>query len=423
MHRQALGPRQRGSGDGERLDRVVEVHLAHAAAEHPRREARREARRAVRRQAVVRAGDVVAEGGRARTAHEDRAGGAHAGRQALRGRPDELEVLGRERLGEGQRRVHRRRVGERDARRIGRRAVGRELGDLLGDGVQQRGVVGRRRDDGLGPVLALGEQVEGDEPRVGGPVGDDEDVAGAVEPVDPHAPRHLALGLLAVEVARAADDVDAPDLLRPVGERRDGVGAAHRVDLGDAQQRRGAPDDRVHGWRRGDADLLDARGAGGDDAHDERGGQRHAPAGDVDAGAADRHLAQHDPLALRQRDLLVVADRRSGDEHDVGDRGVQAGLDVGCQRHRQLVGGQAHRAAVAAVVPGDELAQRGVAAVAHGRDERGHRVGDRRAARGHRACLRRRGLGVLADREAFNAQRAPPRSRAAGRRARRWPAP
>ena len=110
----------------------------------------------------------------------------------------------------------------------------------VGDGVQQRGrrrTSPRRRSRA---VLALGEQVEGDEPRVGGPVGDDEHVAGAEEAVDPDAPGDLALGLLAVEVARAADDVDPPDLLGPVGERRDGVGAAHRVDLGDAQQRRGA---------------------------------------------------------------------------------------------------------------------------------------------------------------------------------------
>ena len=153
-------------------------------------------------------------------------------------------------------------------------------------------------------------------------------------------------------------------------------------------------------------------------------GSGDAPAGHVDAGAADRHLAQHDPLALRQRDLLVVADRRRvATNMTLAIAVCRPGLDVGRQRHRQLVGGQAHGAAVAAVVPGDELAQRGVAAVAHGRDERGHRVGDRRAARRHRARLRRRGRGVRADREALNAQRAPPRRRAAGRRARRWPAP
>ena len=101
------------------------THLSHAPPEVARRQRGREARGAARGQHVVGARHVVAEGGRARGADEHAAGGAHARRERLGLRADELEVLGRDRFGEGERRrrgcsVHeheaaRRRTGRADA--------------------------------------------------------------------------------------------------------------------------------------------------------------------------------------------------------------------------------------------------------------------------------------------------------------------
>ena len=52
-------------------------------------------------------------------------------------------------------------------------------------------------------MLGLREQVKGEQLGVALAVGDQDEVAGAGEAVDPDLPEHLALGLLHVEVARA----------------------------------------------------------------------------------------------------------------------------------------------------------------------------------------------------------------------------
>ena len=115
----------------------------------------------------------------------------------------------------------------------------------------------------------------------------------------PTSPADLALGLLHVEAAGAGDDVGAADRLGAVGQRGDRLGAAHAVDLVDAAQRAGGEDHRV-GAGRADDDLLDPGHARGDDAHDDRARVRVAAAGDVDRGAAHRHLAQEHAVALGQ---------------------------------------------------------------------------------------------------------------------------
>ena len=79
---------------------AVHAHLGHAPAEVARGEHRGEARRADRRQDVVRAGHVVAERRRARRAHEQTARRADPRRLRLDVRADQLQVLGRELVGE-----------------------------------------------------------------------------------------------------------------------------------------------------------------------------------------------------------------------------------------------------------------------------------------------------------------------------------
>ena len=84
----------------QRRRRGADSHLAHAPAEVARAEPGGEARGAAGRQRVVGAGDVVAERGGPGRADEEAAGAAHARRQRLGAVADQLEVLGRERLGE-----------------------------------------------------------------------------------------------------------------------------------------------------------------------------------------------------------------------------------------------------------------------------------------------------------------------------------
>ena len=153
---------------------------------------------------------------------------------------------------------------------------------------------------GLGAVLGLGEQVDGDEERVGVLVGDDEDLGRPGEQVDADLAEQLALGLGHVGVAGAGDEVDAVHRLRADGHRGHGLHAAEDPDLvgagevhrghgrgGDlAADRRGAGDDAGH-----PGDL------GGDDGHVRRGGQRVLAARDVGAGGLHGHVpvAEEDP--------------------------------------------------------------------------------------------------------------------------------
>ena len=118
---EALGARDRRAGARQRRRGGADAHLAHAPAEVPRRQRGGEARGAAGGQHVVGARDVVAEGGRAVAPDEDAAGAADARRERLGVGADQLEVLGRERLGEGQRRLERRarRTSARGRRRRG----------------------------------------------------------------------------------------------------------------------------------------------------------------------------------------------------------------------------------------------------------------------------------------------------------------
>ena len=95
---------------------------------------------------------------------------------------------------------------------------------------------------------------------VGGAVGDDADLGGPVLPVDAAGALEDSLGGGHVHVARAGDHVDGRALVGAVGEHRQGLGAAGRVYLGDAEQRAGGE----HRGVRQPAEFLLRRASDGD---------------------------------------------------------------------------------------------------------------------------------------------------------------
>ena len=176
-------------------------------------------------------------------------------------------------------------------------------------------------------MLCLTEQVGGDDHRVGGLVGDDQDLRRAGDEVDADLAEQPALGLDDVRVARADEEVHRVDRLRPERERRERLDAAEDVDLvGAGEVHRGdggVRDPPVEGWRAG-RNALDAGDLRRDDAHVRGGDHRVAAAGHVRADA--RHgnvpVAEPDagkrlhlevghrrPLCLRERAHLLLAER------------------------------------------------------------------------------------------------------------------
>ena len=199
--------------------------------------------------------------------------------------------------------------------------------------LREVGRIGDEHGGGQLVVLGLADQVGGDEARVGGPIGDHEDLGRAGLGVDAHDPAHQPLGRGDVDVAGARDQIDRVEAERrhAVGERADRAGAAHRVDLVDAEDAGGAQDRRVHApvvlglRRRRERDRLHARDLRRHDVHD-------------DARRVDRLAAGHveaDPL-----DRLPALD----------DLGAGAELGDGGRRHLRLAG-PAH--------PRDGLLERG----------------------------------------------------------------
>ncbi len=247
----------------------------------------------------------------------------------------------------------------------------------LGEHVQR----GEMQRAALLPVIQLG---------LDGGAEHHEQVAGAGEAVDADGGGQLVLGLLHVQVAGADDDVDALHGVGAVGERGDGLRAAHAVHALDAAQPAGAEDGGVDlpigPGRRAHGDVDDAGGARGDDAHDDGAGVGGAPPGDVDGGGADGHLAQEDALSLGQLDGHVAPDAGVGDEGDVDDGDLQAGDELERQAFDglvELLGGDEQRALadLRSVAAGGVEAARvvehgGVAPGAHVGDDLAHGPGD-----------------------------------------------
>ena len=93
-------------------------------------------------------------------------------------------------------------------------------------------------------MLSLGDQVGGQERRVGRVVGDQQALGRAGQPVDGDGAVDLLLRQRDEDVARAEDLVDPADRLGAVRQGGDGLGAADSVDRVDAGHLRGGQQDR-----------------------------------------------------------------------------------------------------------------------------------------------------------------------------------
>jgi hypothetical protein len=171
--------------------------------------------------------------------------------------------------------------------------------------------VGDEYGSGHGVVLGLAQQVGSDMYGIGAAVGEHRDLGRAGLGVDPDAAAQKTLGGDDVDVARSGDEVDlAAQPRHAVGEHRDGLGAAHRVHLVDAQQRAQREDVGVRQAaevllrRARDGDRRHARGLCRDDVHDHGRGQRCEAARYVQADAShgdQSWLSRSHPVPARGR--------------------------------------------------------------------------------------------------------------------------
>jgi hypothetical protein len=175
-------------------------------------------------------------------ADEDRAGVADVGDPVLGVVQRQLEVLGRDAVGERAGLLQavdvdqRAAVGERPWRSCRGAAWWAAGGRSLVHRVDEAGVGAQQ--DGLRElvVLGLGEEVHRHPVGVAGAIGDDQHFGGPGDHVDADGAEHAALGLGHIGVARADDLVHLRDGLRAVGQRRHRLRAAdgeHAVDAGD----------------------------------------------------------------------------------------------------------------------------------------------------------------------------------------------
>ena len=145
-------------------------------------------------------------------------------------------------------------------------------------------------------MLGLGEQIGGDEFRVGGPIGDDQRLGRPVDCVDAHHSVHATLGCGDESVARSENLVDRADRLRPVCQRRDRLRAADLVDGLDARNLGGHELERVDGRRtvlrwdggRGDDDFGHSGHLRRDGRMQHGRGVHSRSAGDVEADSRQR---------------------------------------------------------------------------------------------------------------------------------------
>ena len=202
---------------------------------------RGEARGAGRRQHVVGAGHVVADDLGRVGAHEDGARVAHARQQRGGDAHHQLQVLGRQPVGDVDRGVQ-----------IGHQHEGAVRGQRLGgDGPAgqppraarpapppRRGsssgasVISSAR--AIGSCSAWASRSAAIQAGSAAPVGDHHDLAGARHHVDADVAEHARLGERDVDVAGPDDLVHAADGGGAVGQRRDRLGAADAPALGHA---------------------------------------------------------------------------------------------------------------------------------------------------------------------------------------------
>ena len=158
-------------------------------------------------------------------------------------------------------------------------------------------------------MLGLREQVSGDPFGVVLRIGDHCDLRRAGDGIDADIAKDDALGRRYVGVARADDLVDRPQLPCPIGERRYRLGAANRVELGDAGAQGGVGDGRVHlaARHRGrHHQSLDARRPRRDCVHQDRAWIARATAGDIKTDGVDRGPAPAQFKAGRVGEAMVL---------------------------------------------------------------------------------------------------------------------
>ena len=89
-------------------------------------------------------------------------------------------------------------------------------------------------------MLGLREQVGRDPRRIVGAVRHHENLGRSRDGIDPHPAEHFALGGGDIGVARPDDLVDRRNRCGPIGQRGNGLRAAHAIDFRDAcELRRG----------------------------------------------------------------------------------------------------------------------------------------------------------------------------------------
>ena len=336
MQLEPLGAGDRAARAGQSGRGLADLDLGHAAAKLAWRQRGPVPGGPRGGQDVVGAGNVIRKRGPARPPHQQAPGAPDAGRQGLGVRTEELQVLGGEGLGQGESRLQAIHAYQSTGPR---RTLGSDAQplEIAGDFLDRLLRGGHRDHEALGAVLCLREQVCGNQFELGriDRVEHDHQIARALEAVDAHVARHLPLGLLHVEVARAGDHVHSPHLLGPVGERRDRVRPAHRKHLVHAAQPAGGQDRGVYlaveTGRRADHDLVHPGDPGGYGAHDHGARVGRAAARHVDPGAAHRDFAQQYALPLLQRHLDVVPQAGTSHGGDVGHGQRQAGPHLGIE--------------------------------------------------------------------------------------------
>ena len=144
-------------------------------------------------------------------------------------------------------------------------------------------------NDAVAAVFGLGENVCGDEIRISGFVGEDENFAGAGEEVDGDGTDELAFCLDDEAVAGAEDAVHGADGFGPECECGDGLRPADFDGFGDAGGFEGVEEGGVDGavWAAGGRgkDLGDSGGLGEAGRHECGGDERRFAAWDVNADA------------------------------------------------------------------------------------------------------------------------------------------
>ena len=223
---------------------VRELDDTDALDEVAHREPLAEARRAAGGQHVVGAGGVVAEGGGGARADEDGAGVAHPRARAPRRRPRAA------RGARGQRRSRGRAPppgrGRRRWRSVRWAAPSSAESSATASATRSPSSPPTSSSAAMAPepCSAWASRSAASQSARPARVGHDQHLARPGEAVDAHLAHDLALGLGDVGVARPDDHVAARHHRRAEGHGGDGLGAADRVQVVDAEQRAGGGDAR-----------------------------------------------------------------------------------------------------------------------------------------------------------------------------------